>query len=130
MSRTTKVTGPCFKATCARKAKVGHECMVCQHTVKACLFHREVGFRALQEHVMVEHPEELKRAKAGEPMGVASELPDIEMAIRAFEAEYGCPSAEVHARIDDGRLEETEPVCRWLMLVDIRDRITKRNEAA
>ena len=42
----------------------------------------------------------------------------LEAEVAAFEREFGIPSERVHAAIDDGTLEETGDVCRWLIAID------------
>lgn len=34
--------------------------------------------------------------------------------VEQCEAKHGIPSEEIHQAIDDGRLEETFEVCRWI----------------
>jgi hypothetical protein len=50
-------------------------------------------------------------------------LRNLRARIAANEAHYGLPSAEVHQAIDDGRIEETHQVCKWLIDIDLLERI-------
>jgi len=35
--------------------------------------------------------------------------------VAGFERRYGIPSNEIHAAIEQGRLDETEEVCDWIL---------------
>ncbi len=35
--------------------------------------------------------------------------------VLAYEAQFGIPSSEVHEAIEDGRLQETLEVCKWII---------------
>ena len=61
--RSRRADAPCFKQTCARRGKVKHECTICGHVLRACNFHKDVCFSALQQHVIAEHPAEYRAAK-------------------------------------------------------------------
>ena len=41
------------------------------------------------------------------------------------EARYGVVSGDVHQAIDDGRLEETHDVCKWLIDIDLLERLER-----
>lgn len=45
--------------------------------------------------------------------------------IAANEARFGVPAAEAHQAIDDGRLAETHDVCKWLIDIDLLERIER-----
>ena len=47
----------------------------------------------------------------------------MEQRIAAFEAEYELPSDTMLQQVRAGRLVETEPLNRWMMLLDARDRL-------
>ena len=50
-------------------------------------------------------------------------LRELRARIAANESCYGISAAEVHRAIDEGRIEETHEVCRWLMDIDLLERI-------
>jgi hypothetical protein len=41
------------------------------------------------------------------------------------EVRYGIPASDVHQAIDDGRLEETHDVCKWLIDIDLLERLER-----
>ena len=47
----------------------------------------------------------------------------LRMRISANEQHFGIKSSDVHQAIDDGRLQETQSVCNWLIEIDLLDRI-------
>ncbi len=47
----------------------------------------------------------------------------VEQRIAAFEAEYELPSAAMLRQVRAGQRVETEPLNRWMMLLDARDRL-------
>jgi hypothetical protein len=40
-------------------------------------------------------------------------------AVAAFEAEYGMSSADMKGKLQDGSLQESEAICRWLIALDM-----------
>jgi hypothetical protein len=57
------------------------------------------------------------RAPAG------SQLEAIDARVREFESVFGMSSETMRARLANGSLQETDAVCRWLMILAVRDRI-------
>lgn len=53
------------------------------------------------------------------------EVKNLEREIRAYEARHGFSSKELRQRLAEGRIEETEDVCRWLMRLKLRDRLVE-----
>jgi hypothetical protein len=47
----------------------------------------------------------------------------LRVRVAANERLYGIKSSDVHQAIDDGRLQETQSVCNWLIEIDLLDRI-------
>ena len=47
----------------------------------------------------------------------------VEQRIASFEAEYELPSEAMLRQIEAGERAETEPINRWMMLLDARDRL-------
>ena len=47
----------------------------------------------------------------------------VQERIAAFEAEYELPSEAMLRQVREGRMTETEPINRWMMLLDARDRL-------
>ena len=45
----------------------------------------------------------------------------ILLEIQQYEQHYGCSTAEIVCRIEDGTQCETAEICHWLMLADIVD---------
>lgn len=45
--------------------------------------------------------------------------------VLAYEEQFGIPSSEVHEAIDDGRLQETLEVCKWIIDSERLARATK-----
>lgn len=62
----TPRTARCFRETCHRRGKVTHACAICELKLRACNFHRDVCFSALQQHVIAEHPAEYRAARDAE----------------------------------------------------------------
>jgi len=40
---------------------------------------------------------------------------DVEARVKAYEAQFGLPSSEIHDALDRGDLVETLDVCNWIM---------------
>lgn len=45
--------------------------------------------------------------------------------VLAYEEQFGIPSSDVHEAIDDGRLQETLEVCKWIIDFERLTRATK-----
>ena len=52
------------------------------------------------------------------------QLVDLESRLRDFEIRYEMPSEEMRRQYRAGKLRETHDICRWLMLLDVRDHAT------
>jgi hypothetical protein len=53
------------------------------------------------------------------------ELREIDAAINAYETRYEMSSSIMCQRLRDTGLEHTADVCRWQMLLEMRDRVSK-----
>ena len=53
------------------------------------------------------------------------ELRQIDESICAFEARYEMSSDEMRRRLKNSRLEHTEDICRWEMLLELRERVAR-----
>lgn len=56
---------------------------------------------------------------AADPENMHRRRAALQEQVDAWEAAYGIRSADVHAAIDDGRLEETWEVCQWIFADEI-----------
>ena len=63
---------------------------------------------------------ELMTATKTAPNG---EIADLNERIRAFEEKHGMDSHKLREKLDKGEIRETVDVCKWLMLLTIRDRL-------
>lgn len=54
---------------------------------------------------------------------INGELLKIEAAIRDYETRYEMSSAVMLQRIEQAQLEDTADICRWQMLIEMRDRV-------
>jgi hypothetical protein len=66
---------------------------------------------------------ELIRAARSAPNG---EIEELDREIRAYEQRYGLDSASLEREVAGGHRQETEDICRWLMLLRIRERLEGR----
>jgi hypothetical protein len=48
---------------------------------------------------------------------------ELEAQVLAYEQQFGIPSSDVHEAIDDGRLQETEDVCDWILDFEMLERV-------
>lgn len=51
------------------------------------------------------------------------ELAELDAKILTYETKYGIPTDKIHESIDNGTLKETNEVCSWIMLANLRERI-------
>lgn len=68
----------------------------------------------------------IRRMEAATRAPVNGEIKALDAQIGEFERVLGMSTAEMHLRLKNGSLRETEAVCRWLMLVDMRDHLMAR----
>lgn len=52
------------------------------------------------------------------------EVREVRSQIEGYEKAFGISSRDVHAALDDGRLQETMDVCRWIMAIDRLESLT------
>lgn len=53
------------------------------------------------------------------------EVQALQKQLEEFEHVHGFTTDEMRARLANGSLQETLPVCRWAMLADLRDEFLK-----
>ncbi|MBI3071424.1 MAG: hypothetical protein HYY84_04770 [Deltaproteobacteria bacterium] len=53
------------------------------------------------------------------------QLAELDARIREFEARYEMTSAKMRAAFKKGAIADTSDIAKWLLLLDIRDRVGK-----
>ena len=53
------------------------------------------------------------------------QMDEIDARIRAFERQYEMPSASMHQKVLERKMQETADICSWLMLLKVRQRFDK-----
>jgi hypothetical protein len=53
------------------------------------------------------------------------EVQELEAEINAYETRYEMSSALMSQRLRESRLEHTADICRWQMLLEVRDRVSR-----
>ena len=59
------------------------------------------------------------------PQSLNGESREIADSIAAYETRYEMSSDEMRRRLKDLKLEHTADICRWQMLLEMRDRVAK-----
>lgn len=75
---------------------------------------------AMEPEVRERRMAELVRVMRSEPNG---EIADVDAQIRDFERRYELRSELMKAELAAGTRRETGEICRWLMLLKLRDRL-------
>jgi hypothetical protein len=68
----------------------------------------------------------IRRMEAATRAPVNGEIKELDAQLGEFERVHGFSTAEMHQRLRNGSLRETESVCRWSMLADLRNRLAAR----
>jgi hypothetical protein len=53
------------------------------------------------------------------------EVQELEAEINAYETRYEMSSTVMRQRVRESRIEHTADICRWQMLLEMRDRVSK-----
>jgi hypothetical protein len=76
-----------------------------------------------------------QRRRVGELVRAArtpanGELAKLDAVIREYEDQHKLDTATLRRELAEGRRQETEDICHWLMLVGLREHLAKRSTSA
>lgn len=86
---------------------------------------RAVSFSELRQASAEQRESLLGDIVEGARRPANGKVEEIDAQIREFERLYELPSEDMVASVSNGTLTETDEVASWLMLIDLRERVSE-----